>query len=391
MNSDSSKYKIAMIDLTPAVPQYDYCLMKAFLEKNIRVDLFMSSKKRWLGDSFRENKIKLINSWTTNNNSQFVLKRIFNGFIYYINLLIIVNYVIKNNYSVIHFQWFPSLMENLFEKYFLKKLKKKGLSIIYTKHNLYPHDISVQDRIKYKKRVDIISPYIDLFIVHTNSVKEKIIKEYTVPSSKIHIIPHGVIHYTSTNNNYYFPGNYNSQDIVFMHFGVLSNYKGSDIVIKAFNQLCIIYPNIKLNLIGRISENYKNTLYDLIRGNNNINFIPDYVSNQLLSYYLDQSNIFLFPYREISQSGALLHALSYDKCIIASDLPSFTETLHSFKKEWFVTANNVDSLLQVTEYIMTNKQEQEQMINKVAELRNEYSWNKIALKTYQLYKSVIEL
>ncbi|MDR3259741.1 MAG: glycosyltransferase [Fusobacteriaceae bacterium] len=383
-----NKNKIAIIDLTPSVPLYDYHLMNALGEKNIDVDIFMSNKKKWFNDNSIKNKTFLLNNFIKNSNSQFILKRLFTGIIYYINLFLTVRYIIKQDYNVVHFQWFPSLRENLWEIFFLKTLKKNGLKIVYTKHNVFPHDLEDKYKIEYKNRVNKISSYIDLFIVHTNSTKVQVIKNYTISSIKIHVVPHGIIRPKVIEEKNEF--NFKKNDIVFMHFGLLSNYKGSDIVVSAFNELCNKYSNLKLNLIGPLDENFRKKLCDLIGENNKINFIPQYVSDELLNYYLNISNFILFPYREISQSGALLHALSYNKCIIASSLPSFVETLHSFKKNWFVNIDDIESVKNVIECIMTDQEEQELMINKVKNLRNEYSWSEIALKTNQVYKIALK-
>lgn len=101
------------------------------------------------------------------------------------------------------------------------------------------------------------------------------------------------------------------------------------------------------------------------------------------------SDVLVFPYRNISQSGALLLALAFGKPMIVSKLSSFIETLDGFPEEAFIDVDSVESLKNAIIVHVDKKQTVfSQEINIISELQNKYSWNNSAKKTIRLYNSL---
>ena len=98
------------------------------------------------------------------------------------------------------------------------------------------------------------------------------------------------------------------------------------------------------------------------------------------------SDVLVFPYRNISQSGALLLALAFGKLMIVSKLPSFIETLEGFPEDSFVDVNSVESLQKaIISHIDKEDTAYKQIISF---LQQKYSWENSAKKAIELYNSL---
>ncbi|MCM8804960.1 MAG: glycosyltransferase family 4 protein, partial [Candidatus Omnitrophica bacterium] len=89
---------------------------------------------------------------------------------------------IKNfNPEVIHFQATFSLIKDSIFSFFLKYLRAK---IVYTVHNILPHEKKIYDKFFF----NIIYKNLPRIIVHANENKIRLIKEFNLPPNKISVI-----------------------------------------------------------------------------------------------------------------------------------------------------------------------------------------------------------
>ena len=116
--------------------------------------------------------------------------------------------------------------------------------------------------------------------------------------------------------------------------------------------------------------------------NANIEFIPEYVSDEVLYKYIADSDIIVLPYREISQSGALLLALSTKRLIITSDIPSFKETLAGTGEDTFFENGNAASLSNLIKKYVDGLVDENKQLDIIESLEAKYSWENIA-ETYK--------
>ena len=114
-----------------------------------------------------------------------------------------------------------------------------------------------------------------------------------------------------------------------------------------------------------------------------------YYTDKELNQLIMDSDVLVFPYRNISQSGALLLALAFGKPMIVSKLSSFIETLDGFPEDAFIDVDSVESLKNAIIVHIDKKQTVfSQEINIISELQKKYSWNNSAKKTIRLYNSL---
>ena len=268
------------------------------------------------------------------------------------------------------------------------KFLSPNLKIVLTIHNVYPHDSTNEKRQKYNIRFKRISKYIDGYVVHTENTKKEVIKEFDIEDNLIYVIHHGIFEpkdfYPSVNT-------IKGGRIRFIIYGNLTNYKGVDIFVEAIKLLPDRYRK-KMHAIvaGRISDaKLLNWLEDNC-DNLNIDIYPHFIPEKELYSYIDSSNVIVLPYRQISQSGVLLLALSFKRSIITSDLPTFKETLKGFTDDMFFESENAQSLANLMIRYIDGDLEVSAQLNTIEMLNSMYSWSKAAEDTLSVYNRLTE-
>ena len=107
---------------------------------------------------------------------------------YLLSQLILLYYIIKTRPSVIHFQWFKFPIVD----YFLLKIISLFLNkvkIVYTVHNVLPHNTVNTHKYIYEKIYKIVHK----IIIHDQYSKNILSKSFNIKPLKIHVIPHGIL------------------------------------------------------------------------------------------------------------------------------------------------------------------------------------------------------
>ncbi len=161
--------------------------------------------------------------------------------------------------------------------------------------------------------------------------------------------------------------------------------KGAHFLIEAFRNI-----NTDMNLViagdAAHSEKYKRVLKKMAEGDNRIRFLGFITGNKLEELF---SNAYLFclPSTLEGLPIALLEAMSYGNCCVASDIP---ENLEAIKDYGYIFRNRdpID-LESVLRYLISNPQKVEVMKAKSVDyVMKDYSWDKIANQMEDLYSSI---
>ena len=253
--------------------------------------------------------------------------------------LILFRELIGHRHDVIHIQFFRFQFLDLLVYFAFRPFLDK---IIYTAHNALPHEKKWWHKTVYRwwyKTVNcthVLSQY----------ARESVIDFAAVRADKVIVVPHGS--YSSlrerTRNNipqskthYSIP----EDDLLALQFGLVREYKGVDRVIALAQELS---SDIKITFLiagggdHALIEKYQAQVAQL-NLSYRIKFIPHFLDDDELAALLDISDMTLFPYHHIYQSGALMLAMTFGCTIVASDIPGFKE---------YVT-NGEDALLCRTE------------------------------------------
>ena len=94
--------------------------------------------------------------------------------------------------DIIHVQWIPLVAEGVPVRVLVPRLaKRRGIKLVYTVHNLLPHDSGPS----LHKTFAEVYRLMDALICHTQETKDRLIEEFGLEDQKIWIIPHGPLFY----------------------------------------------------------------------------------------------------------------------------------------------------------------------------------------------------
>lgn len=381
-----NKSEIYIVDISGKTVNYDMSLFKAIrnCESGADVKLLISNAPK---NPCNDAVIKLLSLIPAKYyNTEFIIKRALKAFEGLVNYVFLWLLCLYKRPDVVHFQWLPFLEVVGIEKFFIRTMKFLSCktSFVLTIHNVYPHNVNDKEEEKYKKRFKQVASCFSNFIVHTNITKNEVIAEFGIEAENINIVPHGI----------FIPSNFNwsswkkktNEKWNLIMYGNQSYYKGTDVLVESLNYLPEeIKDKIKLTICGDIQKSYYEQLKGIKTGVD-LKWIPSFVESKELYSMIDESDIILLPYREISQSGVLLLALYFKRPIIASDLPSFRETLFGFTNEMFCNAGDAQSLAQTITNYVNGKVDINKQLEMIDNLNLKYSWEESARKTLNVYK-----
>lgn len=355
---------------------YDWCMLENI--RDIKIHLFGNTD--YNEKKFNEN-VTFSPIFRYNHYDNKILK----GLSYAYSLLIILYCGIKERPNVFHLQWIRIwLLDWIFIFFFKRYLYCK---FIFTVHNILPRKKTK----KTKKHFDKLYNFADLLIVHTETTKINLINIFGIELSKIVVMPHGILNIEVKdselkNVQYYFENQYKLKDkIIFSSLGVQTFYKGTDLLIEAWNNSKLLSHSSKAVLLiaGKFADlRIPTELAD------NIIIIPKLLSNAEFKYLLNRTDIMVLPYREIEQSGVLLTLINEGKPYCSTRVGELIKPIESHDIGWIIEECTSSSISSTLEDILNNPESISiKSNNKSAwsKLKDLYSWkksNEILRKAY---------
>lgn len=284
----------------------------------------------------------------------------------------------KNRYDIVHIHW---LLHYKIDYFFLKILKKYCNKLILTAHNVLPHingNLYINDLQK-------IYGCFDTILVHGNSIKEELLKDFPEYSEKVHLQYHGVYFEQET----YFNKNgvcnelinkvmqYNKRIIM---FGAMFYNKGTDRLAKIWLDK-FQHSNTLLIIVGKETGNYQelDALKDIINITDNIYFKDEFIDNNTLNFLISYSDCVIVPYRHASMSGVVFTAAEFKKTVICTNVGALPEYIEN-NIDGFICDNTENGICDAIE-IFSEQSVDELKIKGEALNRNihlKYSWDCIA-------------
>lgn len=299
-----------------------------------------------------------------------------------LNYILVFLHLIFHRYDVVHIQWLPFVKHISIEYIFLRLYKAAApkAKFVFTMHNMFPHDC--KNKSAYQRRFNHHIKYFDAFIVHTQQSQSDFHQIYGVPLDRIFVVWIGMFE-ADLSVCTPLP---DTDKFRIVHFGNLTPYKGTDVLLNALQQLPNNYKNqLEIILLGVIQGGYKQELISISEGLN-IKWFPYSVSDSMLWSHLHVADLIVFPYRAISQSGALLLGLFFEKRLLTSDLPAFKETLEGFHDHWFFKSEDVQDLADKIVKHIDGVIPQNGMFGIIKTLKQKYSWEQSAKDTIAVYR-----
>lgn len=295
----------------------------------------------------------------------------------------------KSKIDAVHFQFFR---RERIESFYFALLRLMGTKLIYTAHNMLPHEKSLVDYflkwIVYKSAHSII--------VHSQFIKNKLISNFNINPDKVRVVPHG-------NFDHYLPEHempsasareslgLSDDDDVLLFFGFIRAYKGVDLLLDAFDLASAKNPRLKLIIAGKpysteFDKRYKHRISQ-IAAKERILYHGHFIPSEMIPTYFAAANAVVLPYKQIDHSGIVHLGYSFGKPLIGTRVGDFVETIEEGKSGFLVEKNNPQQLAGTILLAFTDKNRLAEMGKYNRELSDtKYSWDDIGQKTILLYQ-----
>jgi glycosyltransferase involved in cell wall biosynthesis len=277
------------------------------------------------------------------------------------------------NYSIIFF------------KKQLAYLRENNKKIIWTWHNIEPHEIaSFYDTAGYR----VLAKNADLIIFHSEFLRNQSQQSYLIGGETV-VMPHG-------NYNGAYPMPKPRIDVLkslgldphmptLGCLGNLRDYKGLDIACDAIYQLngsvqfiCAGKPHRYFDL-DEFKNHFSNIKHSVLIARN--------LTDQEYADLTNACDAILLPYKKITGSGALLAALSLGTGVIASRLPYFEEILtQNDNAGRLFDINNLSAFVEaIKEYLRLTPESRTFAAKAISSL---YSWPRVVMPLVEKMKAL---
>jgi D-inositol-3-phosphate glycosyltransferase len=194
-----------------------------------------------------------------------------------------------------------------------RKLKKRGFMITILIHNTYPHESTMFDKWIAKNTLK----HADHYIVMSEKERQKLIRLFTDPKN-ISIVPHPIY------KNYPESGIPKEQlrdqlgippiEVpVLLFFGFIRPYKGLSVLLDATKTVLSTEREVHLIIAGEFWDGRE--IYDqkieALGMREYVHIFDYYIPDDKVSHFFEAADIFVAPYTNGTQSGALKVALGF--------------------------------------------------------------------------------
>lgn len=187
----------------------------------------------------------------------------------------------------------------------------------------------------------------DAYTTPSADVNKKVCITYGIPAEKVHVVPIGVyeqytgVHRDEARKKLGFDG------FVILHFGMIRQYKGIPLLVKAFDLLPGEIAEKSLLVIAGEDWGDDPKLKPAIDGSkyrHRIIFRPGFVPDAEVPVYFAAADVVILPYLRTCGSGVAHIAIANGKPIISADLPPMRECLREYEGASFFPAGDTEVL-----------------------------------------------
>lgn len=180
--------------------------------------------------------------------------------------------------------------------------------------------------------------------------------------------------------------------VVFLYFGAIHSDKNIELLIEATNQLVEEGVNgfkVSINGKWRLSWN----VYSKIRHSEVFELNLRMIENEEIPNIFASCHYVVYPYKCMSQSGALKVAYNYNRPVIASNLQGFVDEVKEGVDGFLFESDNVNDLKRVMKQcINRSKSEYDKLLDRMKEDVTESYDHKVILRKYlDMFKIVLKI
>lgn len=386
------RMRVAMLDPSNFSPPYNDHLCAALAGTGAEVELYSRPSRQHeryscAGYAVHEHFYRC-SEWL----SHWSLTRPFYRYVkvleHVIGMFVLLTKLRRSRPDVIHFQWCAlPVLDALFLSSF-----RRIAPIVLTVHNTKPfhgNPSSWLQGVGYRRILRVF----DGLIVHTEqSRRELLLAGCQAP--KVTVIPHGVFRSYDIGHVREGIRENTGHEKIILFFGNIKSYKGLDVLLEAFSRVPgASRGDARIVIAGRssIPPAEIEALVERLGIGDSVSMHLRFLSDQELSVLLANAYMYVFPYKDIDASGALMLAMPYGKPIVASRIGIFSEMLVDGVTALLADANDIDAFATAIERLLTDDVLAKRLGDAVSRLLHDFqSWEDIARHTRKTYQDLIQ-
>ena len=267
--------------------------------------------------------------------------------------------------------------------------------LVWTAHNLIGHD---SPDAPYERRM--IQRLIDRcngVVSFSHAAAAALRHDYRIPErTEVAVIPHG--HYIDAYPNVISPAEARAaldllaNATVLLGFGTFAEYKGYDTLIEAFRGighrdavLLLAGPPKDAGFVARLTAMAAECReHDAL----DVRIVAETIAADEVQIYFNACDLVCLPFRSILNSGSLMLAMSFGRCVVAPSIGSVPE-IACPEAHFGYTPDNPDGLRDSLLQAMETADLAERGHAAMRFAKETYSWDKTAAGTLGLYERII--
>ena len=256
--------------------------------------------------------------------------------------------------DIVHVQW---SFEPRLDRLIWQRIKRQGVPLVYTVHNLLPHDARPGDAARYGALYRLA----DGLVAHSERSAQVLRERWQIPAERVAVSPHGPLFVgvrpldrPQARRDLGLPPD--AELILFG--GLIEPYKGLADLIDAFGQLARSRPNARLVVAGKPNEPfqaYREQLHALGIADRvilDLAFLPE----PRLGAYLCAADVVVLPYRATTASGLLLGARRFGCPVVATAVGDLAEVIVDGEGGLLSSPSDPDALRRNIERLLVDRE-----------------------------------
>lgn len=264
-----------------------------------------------------------------------------------------------------------------------------GFRIVWTAHNVLPHESIFLDDVKARKKLVEQSR---LVIAHSKSTRDEILNKIRLDEAidKIRIIPHGSyvgvypvgISRTESRKKLHVQ----DADFIFLYLGQIRKYKGVDFLLDVFG-LLDQRKNVRLVIAGECMDSTIKSRIESLLDSGRILFFEGRIPDDELQVFFSAADVVVLPFMSVATSGSALLALSFGKSIIVPDIGDVASLPEDIAYKY--VSGDKKLLLRVLEQAIDNQNLLSTRDIYAYQYAEKLSWREIALRTHRSFEEIL--
>ena len=171
-----------------------------------------------------------------------------------------------------------------------------------------------------------------------------------------------------------------------LFFGFIRDYKGLDLLLKAFANDKLYSSNIKLIVAGEFysnQEKYRSMIEEL-KLQEKVHIFSEYIPDHEINQYFCAADLITQPYKTATQSGVTQVGYHFNKPMLVTNVGGLPEIIEHNKCGYVVNPEPTEIANSILDFY-ENERENE-MIVQVKKIKDKFSWKRLTEAIFDIYK-----